>query len=83
MTVFTPLVAQVTLSLPTSLVVSVGVPMMNAGAVLDLVKEGGAEDAEVAGTNLSFLGHSMCGEEVGSTETLRIRHADHERVFRM
>lgn len=43
----------------TCLAVSLSYPVTDAGSALDLVQEGGAEDAEVAAAYASNLGHSM------------------------
>lgn len=43
----------------TCLAVSLCLPVTDAGSALDLVQEGGAEDAEVAGAHSPILGHSM------------------------
>lgn len=43
----------------TCLAVSLGLPVTDTGSALDLVQEGGAEDAEVAGAYVYILGHSM------------------------
>lgn len=47
-----------------------GVSVHDAGAIVDLMEEGGAEEAEVTEGHAHILSHPMRGEDAGGVQTL-------------
>lgn len=52
----------------------------DAGAIIDLMEEGGAEEAEIIEGHAHILSHPMRGEDAGGAQTLEASSRGHHGV---